>query len=75
MLYALLVLNKKGPGVRVIVKVRDRKMKEKVIALLEDNNGLEAFNYLKQNAEVERILPEGVRPPQQPVVTLIEDLL
>ncbi len=73
-MYALLVLKENGRGLQVVVKVRSR-MKEKVIALLEENQGREAFELLKTRAEVEDFVPSGVRPRVTPALTLIEEML
>jgi hypothetical protein len=73
-MYALLVLKENGRGLQVVVKVRSR-MKERIIALLEDNQGREAFELLKTRAEVEDYVPQGMRPRVTPVVTLVEDML
>jgi len=74
MMYALLVLKENGRGVQIVVKVRSR-MKDKVIALLEDNQSREAFELLKNRAEVEDFVPLGVRPRVTPALTLVEDML
>ncbi|MBF0122778.1 MAG: hypothetical protein HQL21_05150 [Candidatus Omnitrophica bacterium] len=71
----LLVLNETGNGLRVMVKIREGRMKERVISLLEENRGREAFQVLKAKAEVEEYLPLGMGPKIKPEATLIEDML
>jgi hypothetical protein len=73
---ALLVLdNEKCTNVRVLVTVKQRKLKEQVITLLEENRGREAFDLLKSRADFKAYLPRGSKLPMQPQVTLFEDML
>ena len=73
---ALLVLeNDNVTNLRVLVTVTERKLKDQIISLLEQNRGREAFDLLKSRAEVRAYLPRGSRLPVNPEVTLIEDLL
>ena len=73
---ALLILdNDNVTNLRVLVTVSEKKLKERVISLLEQNRGKEAFNLLKSRAEVKAYLPRGTKLPAQPQVTLIEDML
>ena len=58
-----------------MVKIRDGRMKERIISLLEENKCWEAFQILKNKAEVENFFPLGERPREKPEVTLIEDML
>ena len=71
----LLVLNETGNGLRVMVKIKEGRTKERIISLLEENRGREAFQILKSKAEVEEYLPMGVGPEARPEATLIEDML
>lgn len=72
----LLVLNiDKVTTLRVLVTVTEKKLKEKVISLLQKNRGKEAFDLLKSKAEVRAYLPKGSKLAVNPQVTLIEDLL
>ena len=71
----LLVFNETGNGLRVMVKIRDGRTRERVISLLEENRGREAFQMLKSKAEVEEYLPLGIGPRIKPEATLIEDML
>jgi hypothetical protein len=73
-MYALLVLKENGRGLQVVVKVRSR-MKDRVIALLEDNQERKAFDLLKKRAEVADVVPLGQRPRFLPVVRLDEEML
>lgn len=71
----LLVLNETGNGLRVMVRLKDGRAKERVISLLEENRCREAFKILKSRAEVEEYLPSGRGSSLRPEVTLIEDML
>ena len=73
---ALLVLeNNNVTNLRVLVTVTEKKLKEQVISLLEENRGKEAFDLLKSKAEVKAYLPGGSKLPVTPEVILIEDML
>lgn len=74
---ALLVLNNKNVrNLRVMVHVAERKVKEKVISLLEEDKGDEAFDILVKRAEVRTYLPGETPPPRIPLlITLDEELL
>lgn len=73
---ALLILdNGNVTNLRVLVKVEQKKIKEQVISLLEENRGREAFDLLKSKAEFRAYLPRGAKLPVQPQVTLFEDML
>lgn len=72
----LLVLdNDNVTNLRVLVTVSEKQLKDRVISLLEENRGKEAFNLLKSKAEVKAYLPRGSKLPVAPEVTLIEDML
>lgn len=64
-----------GANLRVLVTVTEKQLKDRVIFLLEENRGKEAFNLLKSRAEVKAYLPRGSKLPATPDVTLIEDML
>ena len=73
---ALLVLdNDNVTNLRVLVTVTEKQLKDRVIFLLEENRGKEAFSLLKSRAEVKAYLPRGSKLPVTPDVTLIEDML
>lgn len=73
---ALLILdNENVSNLRVLVTVKEKQLKDRVITLLEENRGKEAFNLLRSKAEVAAYLPRGSKLPTQPQVTLIEDML
>lgn len=73
---ALLILdNENVTNLRVLVTVKEKQLKDRVITLLEENRGKEAFNLLRSKAEVTAYLPRGSKLPTQPQVTLIEDML
>ena len=73
---ALLILDDDNvTNLRILVTVRDKQLKDRVISLLEENRGKEAFDLLKTKAEVKAHLPKGSKLLTQPQVILIEDLL
>lgn len=73
----LLVLNNENArNLRVIVRLMGKELKEKVISLLEEDRGREAFDILKTKAEVQAYVPSGTQPPGRSVLlTLNEDML
>jgi len=72
----LLILNhEKAGGLRIIVNVHTRPLRKKVVSLLEENKGREAFDLLVKKAEVAHYLVPGEKTDIKPAVTLIEDLL
>ena len=71
----LIVNNEKAGKLNVIVNVRAHSLKKRVISLLEEDKGREAFDLLVKEAEVERYLVPGEQTDVKPGVTLIEDLL
>jgi hypothetical protein len=72
----LLILdNDNVANLRILVTVSEKQLKARVISLLEENRGKEAFNLLKSTAEVRAYLPRGSKLPVTPEVTLIEDML
>lgn len=73
---ALLILNNdKVENLRVIVCLEQKTLKERVISLLEEDRGKEAFEILKTKAEFREYLPRGHKPHFKPEVTLFEDML
>ena len=74
-MYALLILNEEKGNVKVIVELKKKPVEDKVNSLLENNNTREAFDLLKDQAEVYAYLPAGARISRMPQVTLVEDLL
>lgn len=72
----LLVLdNENAANLRILVTVSEKRLQNRIIALLEENRGKEAFNILKSRAQVKAYLPRGSKLPVTPEVTLIEDML
>jgi hypothetical protein len=74
-MYALLVLDQKGGNANVLVSLKAKSMQRRLNLLLEKNKSREAFDLLKDQAEVHAFLPAGAKLPLIPQVTLIEDLL
>lgn len=73
---ALLILeNDNVTNLRVLVTVKEKRLRNQVISLLEENRGREAFDLLKTRAEVRAYLPRGSKLQVSPEVTLVEDLL
>lgn len=73
---ALLILeNDNVTNLRILVTVTEKQLKQRVISLLEENRGKEAFDLLKTKAEVKAYLPRGSKLTTQPQVTLVEDML
>lgn len=70
----LMILNQNTKEMRVLVNLKERRMKNMVISLLEENRGREAFELLRSNAQVEAYFPLGARPKVRPDVTLFEDM-
>lgn len=72
----ILVLNKnRTEAVRIAVKLRTKVLRKKVITLLEEDKGREAFELLLARAEVTDFLPPGRKPSEKPEIILMEDLL
>lgn len=72
----LLVLDHvKANDVRILVRLREKKLKEQVIKLLETDKAREAFDILRSRAEVKAYLPRGMKPPVRLDMTLFEDML
>ncbi|MBF0387849.1 MAG: hypothetical protein HQL20_08340 [Candidatus Omnitrophica bacterium] len=69
-----MILNQNTKEIRVMVKLKEARMKSAVISLLEDNRGREAFELLRSKAEVEAYFPVGSRLRVRPDVTLFEDM-
>lgn len=73
---ALLVLdNHNFQNLRIVVSLEDKRLKEQVISLLEEDRAKEAFEILMTKAEVKEYLPRGRKPRSRPQVTLFEDML
>ena len=72
----LLILNNKvATDVRVMVKLTERKLKERVISLLEKNQGEEAFDTIMKNAEPHAYFPPGVSVPRRSMLVTLEEQL
>ncbi|NTV29546.1 MAG: hypothetical protein HGA80_05640 [Candidatus Omnitrophica bacterium] len=74
-MYALLILNNEKGTLRLIVRLQERNMQSRVVALLRDNKAREALNFIKARGEVAAYLPCGVKLPLTPRFTLVEDLV
>lgn len=74
---ALLLLNNDDvQNLRVIVQVTEKKLKQKVISLLEQGKGSEAFDALFREAQVRLYIPADRPLPRLPfLITLDEELL
>ena len=72
----VLILNRKAAkDVRVVVHLQTKTLKEKVIALLEEDRAREAFELMLLKAKVVDYLPSGKKPSVKPEMILMEDLL
>lgn len=72
----LLVLNRSyAEDFRIIVRLHEKWLREKVITLLEEDKDKEAFDLMLSNAEVDSYLPKGSKLTARPQFTLIEDML
>ena len=72
----VLVLNRKeAQDVRVVVNLQTKTLREKVIALLEEDRCREAFELMLLKAKVIDYLPPGKKPSVRPKMILMEDLL
>lgn len=60
---------------RILVSLTQRKLREQVIKLLEEDKGKEAFDILKSKADVKAYLPRGSKPSVKLDMTLFEDML
>ena len=58
-MHALLIMNENGGSLRVMVRLREKRIKDRVVSLLEGNKSREALALLKAQAEVETYLPAG----------------
>ena len=73
---ALLILNNGNvENCRVIVSLNRKAYIEQVISLLEEDRDREAFEILRNKADVREYLPRGRKPRFKPEVTLFEDML
>ena len=63
-----MVLNQNTIKTRVLVKLKERRMKDKVVSLLEKDCVREAFELLREKAEVEAYFPRGARLNVKPDV-------
>ncbi|MBN1869522.1 MAG: hypothetical protein JW847_02965 [Candidatus Omnitrophica bacterium] len=73
---ALLIMdNRNIANLRVLVSLSEKALKHRVISLLEQDRGREAFEILKSRAEVKEYVPVGRKPRIKPEVTLFEDML
>jgi hypothetical protein len=72
---ALLVLDKSTVSGDVIVHLKEKRMQTKVSKLLEAKRNREAFDLLRNYAEVKAYLPKGSKISSIPQVTLVETLV
>ena len=73
----LLILNNEvAKNVRVMVKVTEKKLKEKVIFLLENDQDEEMFDTLMKNSEPNLCFPPDATIPRRSLlITLDEELI
>ena len=73
---ALLILNKnKSKDFRVIVRLEEKGLKERVNSLINEAKIAEAFSLIIAKAQVETYIPPGSKLTQRPDFTFIEDML
>jgi hypothetical protein len=72
---ALLILSERNGNAKIIVNIKEKMVINRVVSLLEDNRGREAFDLLKKRAEVESFLPPGTKLITNAQITLVEDLI
>ena len=70
----LLILNQNPREIRVLVRLTEHRMKKRVTLLLEENRVREAFEFLRERAEVEAYVPLGSYLDVRADVTLFEDI-
>lgn len=70
----LLIFYQDAREMRVMVNLKERRMRERVVSLLENDCGREAFDLLRTKAEVEAYFPFGARSKVRPDMTLFEDM-
>ena len=72
----LLILNNtEVKNLRVMVRLTKKKVIKQVIDLLEEDNDREVFNLVMNEGQVVDYFPQGKPLPEEPVVTLNEELL
>ncbi|MCK5581455.1 MAG: hypothetical protein KAJ18_09310 [Candidatus Omnitrophica bacterium] len=73
----LLILNNSAAkNVRIMVKLTEKNLKERIISLLEKDCGEEAFDVIVKNAEPYAYVPPDVKVPRKSVlITLDEQLI
>lgn len=70
----LLILNNQvAKDVRVMVKLTEKNLKERVISLLEKDQGEEAFDALMENAEPYAYFPPGVEIPRTSMLLTLDE--
>ncbi len=69
----LLKMNQQTKEINVLVSLKEARMQEMVVTMLEQNQSREAFLFLRAKAEVEAFFPVGMPPPIRPAFTLVED--
>lgn len=73
---ALLVLNNENiKNCRVLVHIYSKQLKERVITLLEQDKGCEAFDALVKYAQVKAYLPGDTQPPRVPLLLTLDEQL
>ncbi len=73
---ALLVVNKGSDrDLKLIVRLREKILVQRVNRLVAQSKDKEAFNLLFKKAEVEEFVPPGQKIEFKPELTFIEDLL
>ncbi len=69
----LLKMNQQTKEINVLVSLKEARMQEMVVTMLEQNQSREAFLLLRAKAEVEAFFPVGMSPSITPAFTLVED--
>ena len=72
----LLILNQEqSNGLRVVVRLHKKRLKDKVAELLKKEKDKEAFNLICSQAEVDNYIPPGKKLEERPALTFVEDML
>lgn len=69
---ALLILNKKNGHLRLMVRLEDHPAGMKVCSLLKANRCHEAFELLKNEAQIDAVLPAEGKLSSPPELILME---
>ncbi len=73
---ALLVLNKsQSDDFKVLISLNKKRLVEKVNELLLEEKIKEVFELFQSKGEVAGYYPAGTKPPEAPILTILEDML